>query len=156
METGNNRCNNYSNYFHIFNYFLCTCKENEYCENCAILVGVDHICGGSAIAATAPVIEADDEDVAQAISVIFFFNVIAALIFPLLGSMIGFFHSFWRSFRNICRNCCKWYIISNSGSRNLIGLYNLGTQTLDKAVTVKLTRTLALFQSLWYCRIWEN
>ena len=39
------------------------------------LVGVgSSICGGSAIAATAPVIDADDEEVAQAISVIFFFN----------------------------------------------------------------------------------
>ena len=37
------------------------------------LVGVgSSICGGSAIAATAPVIDADDEEVAQAISVIFF------------------------------------------------------------------------------------
>mgnify|MGYP002234909298 CR=1 FL=1 len=40
------------------------------------------ICGGSAIAATAPVIDADDTEVAQAISVIFFFNVIAAVLFP--------------------------------------------------------------------------
>ena len=37
------------------------------------LVGVgSSICGGSAIAATAPVIDADDEEVAQAISVIFY------------------------------------------------------------------------------------
>ena len=43
------------------------------------LVGVgSSICGGSAIAATAPVIDADDEEVAQAISVIFFFNILAA------------------------------------------------------------------------------
>ena len=46
------------------------------------LVGVgSSICGGSAIAATAPVIDADDEEIAQSISVIFLFNVIAALIF---------------------------------------------------------------------------
>lgn len=41
------------------------------------LIGVgSSICGGSAVAATAPVINADDEEVAQAISVIFFFNVL--------------------------------------------------------------------------------
>ena len=41
------------------------------------LIGVgSSICGGSAVAATAPVINASDDDVAQAISVIFFFNVI--------------------------------------------------------------------------------
>ena len=50
------------------------------------LVGVgSSICGGSAIAATAPVIDADEEEVAQAISVIFLFNILAALIFPALG-----------------------------------------------------------------------
>ena len=58
--------------------------------NNAILVGVgSSICGGSAIAATAPVIEANDEEVAQSISVIFLFNVLAALIFPTLGAMLG-------------------------------------------------------------------
>ena len=56
----------------------------------SILVGVgSSICGGSAIAATAPVIDADDEEIAQSISVIFLFNVIAALIFPTFGNAIG-------------------------------------------------------------------
>lgn len=48
-------------------------------SNSAVLVGVgSSICGGSAIAATAPVIGADDEEIAQSISVIFLFNVTAA------------------------------------------------------------------------------
>lgn len=56
----------------------------------ATLIGVgSSICGGSAIAATAPVIDADDEEIAQSISVIFLFNVIAALIFPTLGGILG-------------------------------------------------------------------
>ena len=55
----------------------------------ATLIGVgSSICGGSAIAATAPVIHAKEKEVAQAISVIFFFNVLAALIFPTLGSWL--------------------------------------------------------------------
>lgn len=59
-------------------------------SNISTLVGVgSSICGGSAIAATAPVIGADDEEIAQAISVIFLFNILAALIFPSLGSAIG-------------------------------------------------------------------
>ena len=54
-------------------------------SNISTLIGVgSSICGGSAIAATAPVIGADDEEIAQSISVIFLFNVIAALIFPTL------------------------------------------------------------------------
>ncbi|VJJ58067.1 membrane protein [Streptococcus pneumoniae] len=55
----------------------------------ATLIGVgSSICGGSAIAATAPVIHAKEKEVAQAISVIFFFNVLAALIFPTLGTWL--------------------------------------------------------------------
>ena len=46
-------------------------------SNNAVLVGVgSSICGGSAIAATAPVIKAKDESIATAISVIFFFNIL--------------------------------------------------------------------------------
>ncbi len=59
-------------------------------SNISTLIGVgSSICGGSAVAATAPVIDADDDEVAQAISVIFFFNVLAAILFPILGSAIG-------------------------------------------------------------------
>ena len=66
-------------------------KATHIDSNTAVLIGVgSSICGGSAIAATAPVIDADDTEVAQAISVIFFFNVIAAVLFPVLGSALGF------------------------------------------------------------------
>lgn len=68
-------------------------------EKISILVGVgSSICGGSAIAATAPVIDADDDEVAQAISVIFFFNVLAAIIFPNFGALLGFSHTTGESF----------------------------------------------------------
>ena len=59
-------------------------------SNISTLVGVgSSVCGGSAIAATAPVIGADDEEIAQSISVIFLFNVAAALLFPTLGGLLG-------------------------------------------------------------------
>ena len=67
------------------------CKALKIPSKISTLVGVgSSICGGSAIAATAPVIDASDEEVAQAISVIFFYNVIAALVFPLMGTLLGF------------------------------------------------------------------
>jgi predicted Na+-dependent transporter len=54
----------------------------------AVLIGVGTaICGGSAIAAATPIIRADDHDTAFAISTIFLFNVIAVLLFPLLGHL---------------------------------------------------------------------
>ncbi|MEO8808923.1 MAG: YeiH family protein [Rhodanobacter sp.] len=54
-----------------------------------ILIGVGTaICGGSAIAAVTPIIRSDDHDTAFAISTIFLFNVIAVLLFPLLGHLM--------------------------------------------------------------------
>ena len=68
----------------------------------ATLVGVgSSICGGSAIAATAPVIHADDREIAQAISVIFLFNVIAALVFRGLWPVCRYRHQ-----RHLVRNGC--------------------------------------------------
>jgi uncharacterized membrane protein YadS len=53
------------------------------------LIGVGTaICGGSAIAAVAPIIDADDDDIAFSISTIFLFNVVAVLIFPLFGHLL--------------------------------------------------------------------
>ena len=47
------------------------------------------ICGGSAIAAVSTVIEPEEHDLAYAMSTIFLFNVIAALIFPPIGHLLG-------------------------------------------------------------------
>ena len=127
----------------VISYFLS--KKMNISKNISILVGVgSSICGGSAIAATAPVIEADDEDVAQAISVIFFFNVLAALIFPLLGSVIGFSTHSGEAFGIFAGTAVNDTSSVTAAAATWDGLYNLGVQTLDKAVTVKLTRTLAI------------
>ncbi|GLQ47656.1 hypothetical protein GCM10007862_27070 [Dyella lipolytica] len=54
-----------------------------------VLIGVGTaICGGSAIAAVTPIIKPDDHDTAFAISTIFLFNLVAVLLFPLLGHML--------------------------------------------------------------------
>ncbi len=54
-----------------------------------ILIGVGTaICGGSAIAAITPIIRPDDHDTAFAISTIFLFNVVAVLLFPMLGHLM--------------------------------------------------------------------
>lgn len=86
-----NRADHYLYYHNI----SCCCVdiEESFKSTCkyTILVGVgSSICGGSAIAATAPIIDADDDEIAQAIAVIFFFNVLAAIFFPILGKAIGF------------------------------------------------------------------
>lgn len=109
------------------------------------LVGVgSSICGGSAIAATAPVIDADDEEVAQAISVIFFFNVLAALIFPTLGGILGFATTSGEAFGIFAGTAVNDTSSVTAAASTWDAMYHLGSQTLDKAVTVKLTRTLAI------------
>lgn len=113
--------------------------------NTAILVGVgSSICGGSAIAATAPVVDADDDEVAQSISVIFFFNVLAALIFPTLGKLIGFDTTSGEAFGIFAGTAVNDTSSVTAAASTWDSMWNLGSQTLDKAVTVKLTRTLAI------------
>ena len=109
------------------------------------LVGVgSSICGGSAVAATAPVIDADDEEVAQAISVIFFFNVLAAVLFPSLGAVLGFSQSSGEGFGIFAGTAVNDTSSVTAAASTWDSMYHLGSETLDKAVTVKLTRTLAI------------
>lgn len=56
----------------------------------ATLIGVGTaICGNSAIIATAPVIEADEEDVSFAVATITMFGLLAVLTYPLIGGLLG-------------------------------------------------------------------
>jgi len=105
------------------------------------LIGVgSSICGGSAIAATAPVIEADDAEVAQSISVIFLFNVLAALIFPTLGHAIGLGSEGFAVFAGTAVNDTSSVTAAASTAESIYGVDGI----LSAAVTVKLTRTLAI------------
>ena len=54
-----------------------------------LVSGGTAICGGSAIAAIAPVIKAKDNDMTVALGTIFALNAIALFIFPVLGNMLG-------------------------------------------------------------------
>lgn len=109
------------------------------------LIGVgSSICGGSAIAATAPVIDADDEEVAQAISVIFFFNVLAALLFPTFGKVIGFSTVSGEAFGIFAGTAVNDTSSVTAAASTWDNMWGLGSATLDTAVTVKLTRTLAI------------
>ena len=47
------------------------------------------ICGGSAIAAIAPTIDADDNDVAYAMSATFLFDMAMIVLFPIMGRALG-------------------------------------------------------------------
>ena len=109
--------------------------------NTTVLIGVGTcICGGSAIAATAPVIRASDEDVAQAISTIFLFNIIAVFLFPCLGHLfnmsdIGF--GMWagtaiNDTSSVVASGVSWSVSAGNNT------------ALAFATIVKLTRTLMI------------
>ena len=118
----------------------------------AILVGVgSSICGGSAIAATAPVIGADDEEIAQAISVIFLFNVIAALTFPTLGGMLGLTNEGFGLFAGTAINDTSSVTAAASAWDSM----HPGANVLESATVVKLTRTLAIIPITLVLACWQ-
>lgn len=118
----------------------------------ATLVGVgSSICGGSAIAATAPVIDADDREIAQAISVIFLFNVIAALVFPTLGGMLGLTNEGFGLFAGTAINDTSSVTAAASAWDSI----HPGANVLESATVVKLTRTLAIIPITLVLACWQ-
>lgn len=104
--------------------------------NTKTLIGVGSaICGGSAIAATAPVIHADEEEVAHSISTIFLFNVIAAFLFPFLGHALGMSDQSFGLWAGTAVNDTSSVVAAGYSFSNAAG---------NLAVIVKLTRTLMI------------
>lgn len=104
--------------------------------NIRTLIGVGTaICGGSAIAATAPVIKADNREVAYAISTIFLFNILAVFIFPTVGHLLhmsdlGF--GIWAG------------TAINDTSSVVAAGYAFGDEAGNMATIVKLARSLMI------------
>ncbi len=118
--------------------------------NTATLIGVgSSICGGSAIAATAPVINASDEEIAKSISVIFFFNVLAALTFPGLGKILHMTNFGFGLFSGTAINDTSSVMAAASIWDSLYR-----ANTLETATVVKLTRTLAIIPIVFILSIY--
>ena len=91
------------------------------------------ICGGSAIAAAAPVIQADDEDMAMALGTVFLLNASALLIFPLVGHAL---HMAERPFG-------LWSALAIHDTSSVVGASSgYGPTALLVATTTKLARAL--------------
>lgn len=91
------------------------------------------ICGGSAIAAVAPVINASEKDISISLGVIFLLNSIALIVFPPLGHLFGLSqHQFG-----------LWCAIAIHDTSSVVGAaYTFGEEALKVATTVKLARAL--------------
>jgi uncharacterized membrane protein YadS len=100
------------------------------------LIGVGTgICGGSAIAAVSPVIEAASTDVAYAISTIFLFNITAVLAFPLLGHALGMSQQSFGLFAGTAVNDTSSVVATAT---------TYGAAATSHAVVIKLVRTLMI------------
>lgn len=89
------------------------------------------ICGGSAIAAVAPVIKPEEHETAFAISTIFLFNVVAVLVFPFLGH--------WMQMSDAGFGLWAGTAINDTSSV-VAAAYSYSTEAGDYATVVKLTR----------------
>lgn len=91
------------------------------------------ICGGSAIAAVAPVINASEKDISISLGVIFLLNSIALIAFPPIGHLLGLSqHEFG-----------LWCAIAIHDTSSVVGAaYTFGEEALKVATTVKLARAL--------------
>lgn len=120
--------------------------------NVATLVGVgSSICGGSAIAATSPVIRAKDSEVATSISVIFLFNVIAAFTFPAVGQALGMSDTGFGMWAGTAINDTSSVVAAGQSWASMVG----NDTALQYATIVKLTRTLAIIPITLALALWQ-
>lgn len=117
------------------------------------LIGVGtSICGGSAIAATAPVIQAKDEDIAHSISTIFLFNILAVLIFPSLGQIINMSDLGFGMWAGTAINDTSSVVSAGVSWSAMSG----NDTALTFATIVKLTRTLMIIPITFVLAIYTS
>ena len=97
------------------------------------------ICGGSAIAAIAPVIDAEDSDIAYAMSATFLFDMAMILLFPIMGHAMGL--------SDMAYGLWAGTAVNDTSSVVAAG-YAFSEGAGDFATMVKLTRTLSIIPTV--------
>lgn len=97
------------------------------------------ICGGSAIAAIAPVIEATDMDIAYGLSATFIFDTVMVVLFPLLGRWMGLSDAAFGLWAGTAVNDTSSVVAAGYAFSEAAG---------DFATMVKLTRTLSIIPAV--------
>ena len=91
------------------------------------------ICGGSAIAAVAPVVKADDSQISVSLGTIFTLNALALFIFPPIGHMLGLSEIQFG----------EWAAIAIHDTSSVVGAgAAYGAEALQTATLIKCTRAL--------------
>ena len=105
-------------------------------KNAYLISSGTAICGGSAIAAVAPIIDADDNDTSLALATIFVLNAVALFIFPPIGEALGLTQQQFGT----------WAAIAIHDTSSVVGAgAAYGEEALQVATTIKLTRALWIF-----------
>lgn len=118
-------------------YLLGRCFKTRRNTSALISFGTA-ICGGSAIAAMAPVLKAEPEETGVALATIFTLNSIALLTFPLLGHLLGMGQ----------REFGLWSALAIHDTSSVVGAAAAyGGLALAVGTTVKLTRALWIMPS---------
>ncbi len=97
------------------------------------------ICGGSAIAAVAPTIDADDSDVAYALSATFLFDMAMVVLFPIMGRALGMTDEAFGIWAGTAVNDTSSVVATG---------YAYSEGAGDYATMVKLTRTLSIIPTV--------
>lgn len=97
------------------------------------------ICGGSAIAAIAPVIDAEDSDIAYAMSATFLFDMATIVLFPIMGHALGLSDEAYGLWAGTAVNDTSSVVAAGYAFSETAG---------DFATMVKLTRTLAIIPTV--------
>ena len=97
------------------------------------------ICGGSAVAAIAPVIDADDKDIAFAMSSTFLFDMVMIALYPLMGRALGM--------SDVAFGIWAGTSVNDTASVVASG-YAFSEAAGDFATMVKLTRTIAIIPTV--------
>ena len=97
------------------------------------------ICGGSAIAAIAPVIDAEDSDIAYAMSATFLFDMAMIILFPIMGRMLGLSDMAYGLWTGTAVNDTSSVVAAGYAYTEAAG---------DFATMVKLTRTLSIIPTV--------
>lgn len=103
-------------------------------RECGSLISVGTaICGGSAIAAVAPVIGARSEAISMSMACVFMLNALALYLFPMLGGMLELSQS----------EFATWAAIAIHDTSSVVGAAaTFGDQALAEATVLKLARAL--------------